>query len=55
MYYIGIAAYHSRGAIYVCCCCVSDCICVRALIGVNLVLVIGLRVLSVETSACARV
>ena len=35
-------------------CCVSDSICVRALIvGVNLVLVISLRVLSVET--CARV
>ena len=35
----------------VCCCCVSDRICIWALIGMNLALVIGLRVLSVETSA----
>ena len=36
-------------------CCVLDHICVQALIvGVNLVLVISLRVLSVEKCACVR-
>ena len=58
----GIAAYWRIGAMCVCCCCVSDRICIRARIVlsgrlglyVNLVLVTCLRVLSVETCACVR-
>ena len=58
----GIAAYWRIGAMCVCCCFVSDRICVRAgivLSGrlglyVTLVFVTRLRVLSVETCACVR-